>query len=131
MTEVTWENVPKTDLNGNLYTYFVKEIDYWGNYLPPEGYEKEENGLTVINRWIPTDEPEETTIEETTTNSSETVTSIETTISSSSPSQHPQPNHIVRTGETVMSGIVVVLLMSIGIIFYLMKQKINHHKNSN
>lgn len=41
----TFENLPKYDLEGNLYTYWVEEQE--GSYL--EGYIKTEDGLTVTN----------------------------------------------------------------------------------
>lgn len=41
----TFENLPKYDLEGNLYTYWVEEQK--GSYL--EGYIKTEDGLTVTN----------------------------------------------------------------------------------
>lgn len=45
ITEVTWEDMPKTDPVGNMYTYTVKEIGV------PENYEKVESGLTVTNTY--------------------------------------------------------------------------------
>lgn len=47
--EVTWKNMPKTDIDGNAYTYSVREVDKDGRDWQPEGYEKQENGLRVIN----------------------------------------------------------------------------------
>ncbi|MGI6612035.1 MAG: Cna B-type domain-containing protein [Candidatus Nanosyncoccaceae bacterium] len=43
----TWENVPKTDINGNVYTYSVDEVKTPDNYTKT----KSEDGLTVINTY--------------------------------------------------------------------------------
>lgn len=47
--EVIWEDLDKTDENGNEYTYSVKEVDEEGNDFVPNGYSKSEEGLTVTN----------------------------------------------------------------------------------
>ncbi|WMJ76481.1 MULTISPECIES: SpaA isopeptide-forming pilin-related protein [unclassified Sedimentibacter] len=47
--EATWEDVDKTDENGNVYIYSVKEVDEDGNDFVPSGYRKSEDGLTVTN----------------------------------------------------------------------------------
>lgn len=47
--EATWEDVDKTDENGNAYIYSVKEVDEDGNDFVPSGYRKSEDGLTVTN----------------------------------------------------------------------------------
>lgn len=56
--EVSWDNLPKTDLNGIDYIYSVKEfINIAEEGQPnlflgsPAGYSKTENGLTVTNKW--------------------------------------------------------------------------------
>ena len=45
--EVTWNDMPKTDMNGNPYTYTVKEVG------TPDNYTKSEVGLTVTNTYVP------------------------------------------------------------------------------
>lgn len=55
-TEVTWEDLDVTDINGNEYIYSVQEVDDEGNDFTPENYVKVENGLTVTNSYnSPTD----------------------------------------------------------------------------
>jgi uncharacterized protein YnzC (UPF0291/DUF896 family) len=49
---VTWTGLEETDLNGNEYTFSVKEVDAEGNDFVPENYEKVEEGLTVTNTYI-------------------------------------------------------------------------------
>ena len=51
-TEVTWKDLPETDLNGNEYTYSVKEVNADGEDFAPADYEKAENGLTVTNSYV-------------------------------------------------------------------------------
>lgn len=53
-TEVTWEDVDKTDGDGNEYIYSVKEVDAAGNDFVPSEYTKTESGLTVTNTRKPT-----------------------------------------------------------------------------
>ncbi len=48
-TEATWTNLESTDISGNAYTFSVREVDENGNPFTPNGYTKEENGLTVTN----------------------------------------------------------------------------------
>ena len=57
VTMATWQNVPATDVMGNEYTYTVREVDERGNDWAPEGYEKTEDGLTVVNAKVPGDTP--------------------------------------------------------------------------
>lgn len=45
--QVTWTNMPETDMNGNPYTYTVKEVG------TPDHYTKSEVGLTVTNTYVP------------------------------------------------------------------------------
>ena len=52
---VTWKDLDLTDENGNEYTYSVKEVDKDGNLATPEGFVKNENGLTVTNTKIAKD----------------------------------------------------------------------------
>lgn len=51
-TSATWEDLPLYDTSGNKYTYSVKEVDADGNDYVPDGYTKEESGLTVTNTKI-------------------------------------------------------------------------------
>lgn len=51
-TTVTWENLPQHNSSGKAYIYSVKEVDENGNDFTPVGYEKTENGTTVINRKV-------------------------------------------------------------------------------
>ncbi|HBD63057.1 MAG TPA: hypothetical protein DC038_01345, partial [Clostridiales bacterium] len=48
-TEVTWEDLDKTDEDGNEYIYSVKEVDGDGKDFVPSGYKKSEVSLTVTN----------------------------------------------------------------------------------
>ena len=48
-TSVTWTGMDKYDSEGNEYVYSVKEVKADGSDFVPEGYEKQEKGLTVIN----------------------------------------------------------------------------------
>jgi hypothetical protein len=48
-TSVTWDDLPLYDDEGNEYTYSVKEVDADGNDYVPDGYSKQEVGLTVTN----------------------------------------------------------------------------------
>lgn len=52
-TTVTWEGLNLYDNEGNKYTYSVKEVDADGNDYVPDGYSKQENGLTVTNTKTP------------------------------------------------------------------------------
>lgn len=52
-TTVVWENLPLTDLEGNVYLYSVREVDSEGNAFTPEIYLDLEDGLTVTNTYIP------------------------------------------------------------------------------
>ena len=56
--KATWNNVDQTDINGNKYTFAVKEVDADGNDFTPENYIKKEDGLTVTNTYIGTELPE-------------------------------------------------------------------------
>lgn len=53
-TEVTWDDLEVTDIDGNVYIYSVKEVDAAGNDFVPSEYTKTENGLTVTNTRKPT-----------------------------------------------------------------------------
>lgn len=48
---VTWTGLPETDIHGNVYHYSVRETDAFGNDSTPENYKKQENGLSVTNRF--------------------------------------------------------------------------------
>ena len=56
--KATWNNIDQTDINGNKYTFTVKEVDADGNDFTPENYIKKEDGLTVTNTYIGTELPE-------------------------------------------------------------------------
>lgn len=56
--KATWNNIDQTDINGNKYTFAVKEVDADGNDFTPENYIKKEDGLTVTNTYIGTELPE-------------------------------------------------------------------------
>ena len=45
----TWNDLPKTDVNGADYTYYVLETDADGADWKPDNYSKVESGLTVTN----------------------------------------------------------------------------------
>ncbi len=51
-TSVSWTAINTTDEYLKDYTFFVKEVDVNGNPVTPEGYTKDENGLTVTNTFI-------------------------------------------------------------------------------
>lgn len=50
--KATWNNIDQTDINGNKYTFSVKEVDADGNDFTPENYTKKEDGLTVTNTYV-------------------------------------------------------------------------------
>jgi len=56
-TSVTWNNLAKTDINGNAYTFSVKEVTATGeDFNTPQTTPKTESGLTVTNIYqSPTD----------------------------------------------------------------------------
>lgn len=56
--KATWNNIDQTDINGNKYTFTVKEVDADGNDFTPENYIKKEDGLMVTNTYIGTELPE-------------------------------------------------------------------------
>ena len=49
ITEATWKDMDIADDAENPYEYFVQEVDKNGEDFTPEGYIKEEKGLTVTN----------------------------------------------------------------------------------
>ena len=49
---VTWENLERTDFDGNVYIFSVKEVDAAGNDFTPEHYTKLEEALTVTNTYV-------------------------------------------------------------------------------
>ncbi len=49
--DVEWNDLLFEDHGANPYTYTVKEVDADGNDYTPDGYTKEENGLTVTNTY--------------------------------------------------------------------------------
>lgn len=50
VTEVSWENIVREDINKNRYIFSVREVDRDGRDFVPEGYEKIERGLVVTNK---------------------------------------------------------------------------------
>lgn len=53
VTEVAWGELPQYDVNGNVFEYFVKEVDAEGNDWVPSGYSSSADGLTVVNQKNP------------------------------------------------------------------------------
>ena len=56
-TEVAWDGLDLATPQGQPYTFFVKETDENGNSFTPDGYVKQESGLTVINTYVGTAAP--------------------------------------------------------------------------
>jgi len=52
-TVAEWKDVEQTDEAGNAYTFRVREVNADGVDSVPNGYTKQENGLTVTNTEIP------------------------------------------------------------------------------
>ncbi|NLJ79228.1 MAG: Cna B-type domain-containing protein [Tissierellia bacterium] len=52
VTEVEWTGLEETDIDGNPYTFLVKEVDGDGNDFEPENYTKTEDALTVTNTYV-------------------------------------------------------------------------------
>ena len=52
-TVVKWVDIDDTDGDGKPYTFHVVETDAGGTDWTPPNYVKEENGLTVTNRYVP------------------------------------------------------------------------------
>lgn len=50
---VTWQDLPLTDFDGVALAYTVKEVDAKGNDATPAHYVKQEQGLSVTNRYTP------------------------------------------------------------------------------
>lgn len=48
-TNVVWLDLEQTDRMGNPYVFSVQEVNAYGLSFVPDGYEKAENGLTVVN----------------------------------------------------------------------------------
>ncbi len=52
-TEVTWTGLQTTDINGNAYTFSVKEVDADGNDFTPTNYVKSGEGtLEITNTYV-------------------------------------------------------------------------------
>ncbi|QWT17552.1 Cna B-type domain-containing protein [Collinsella sp. zg1085] len=51
-TETSWNNLSQTDINGNAYTFSVREVDEHGDPTQPENFTKLEDGLTVTNTYV-------------------------------------------------------------------------------
>ena len=103
--EVTWSDLPLYDNSGNKYTYSVKEVDADGNDYTPDGYTKEENGLTVTN----SSTSSITTDESNGLNSAEGITVSGTTGTDDSGTTTTDAD-TVTTGDTSDLGIWVMLL---------------------
>ncbi|MGB4610139.1 MAG: leucine-rich repeat protein [Saccharofermentanales bacterium] len=56
-TEVKWNNIELKDFEGNDYQFTVKEVNEFGEDFVPENYNKTEDGLIVINTFIPDQNP--------------------------------------------------------------------------
>ncbi len=53
-TSVTWTGLAKTDIDGNVYTFSVKEVDADGNDFTPANYTKSGEGtLEITNTYVP------------------------------------------------------------------------------
>ena len=52
-TTVTWPDMPIDHTSTETYRYLVREVDEDGNDFKPPGYEKEEDGLIVTNKYVP------------------------------------------------------------------------------
>lgn len=50
-TQATWTELETTDINGNPYTFSVKEVDANGSDATPDTYSKVEEGLNVTNTY--------------------------------------------------------------------------------
>ena len=50
-TSVVWRSLAIYAPSGDAYTYYVKEVDAEGSDFVPDGYTKDENGLTVTNTY--------------------------------------------------------------------------------
>lgn len=50
-TQVIWQDIKQTDIDGNKYTFTVKEVNELGEEFEPENYKKLEEGLTVTNTY--------------------------------------------------------------------------------
>jgi hypothetical protein len=51
--QARWNGLKATDLQGNVYVYFVKETDASGADWVPSGFTKTEIGMTVTNTYVP------------------------------------------------------------------------------
>jgi len=57
-----WDGLKATDLQGNVYVYFVKETNSNGQDWVPSGFTKTEVGITVTNSYNPVLAPTPTPI---------------------------------------------------------------------
>ncbi|MDO4777984.1 MAG: Cna B-type domain-containing protein [Tissierellia bacterium] len=48
---IKWKDLEEFDLDGNIYEYYVKEVDSQGNPFVPENYVNEEKGLEITNTY--------------------------------------------------------------------------------
>ena len=56
-----WDGLKATDLQGNVYVYFVKETNASGQDWVPGNFTKTEVGMTVTNTYVPAPTPTPTT----------------------------------------------------------------------
>lgn len=52
INSVSWTNLESTDGDGNAYIFSVREVNAYGFDFVPEGFEKVETGLRVINTYL-------------------------------------------------------------------------------
>ncbi|HSN94890.1 MAG TPA: Cna B-type domain-containing protein, partial [Anaerolineaceae bacterium] len=60
--QARWDGLKATDLQGNVYVYFVKETDANGQDWVPSNFTKTEVGMTVTNTYKPAPNPTPTPI---------------------------------------------------------------------
>jgi len=96
---VSWGSLPLYDIYGGEYSYSVREVDADGNDFVPDGFEKEENGLTVTNTRIPegSSEPESSS-------SSESLSESESSYSSENSSESESSSSSESSSESESSS---------------------------
>lgn len=52
ISSVSWTNLESTDADGNAYIFSVREVNAYGFDFVPEGFEKVETGLRVVNTYL-------------------------------------------------------------------------------
>lgn len=53
METITWTDIAMISPEGQDYIFSVKQVDQWGQYYTPTGYQKLENGLRIVNNYSP------------------------------------------------------------------------------